>query len=145
MTFATTSWLVFLVSDKVVFKLVAVHYSCNCSWLLRCYDQISCVIDWCLENVCQPVLRMFWPYLLTHFGCNQIILLSLLIIFLLSSVLKPPLLNASPYWCFNLLKISSLDEFFDSLSLIMVVSCFKIWGGWLEETFIYISLSFSFL
>ena len=61
--------------------------------------------------------------------------LFLLIIFLLvgaveslevNSDLKPLLLNASSYWCFDSLKISLLDEFLDSLSLIVVVSCFKI-------------------
>ena len=69
-------------------------------------------------------VNTFWLYE----GLNQIIFLFLLaigsccwiFIIKLSLVLKPLLLNASSYWYFDSLKICSLDEFLNSLSLMVV-------------------------
>ena len=99
----------------------------------------------CLSTKFKNILAIFVDIFWLYGGLNQIIFLLLLIIFLLvgaaeslllSLVLKPLLLNASSYWCFDSLKISWLDEFLDKLSLMVVVICFKIWGGWFDKTLI---------
>ena len=102
----------------------------------------------CLSTNFKNILAIFFDTFWLYGGLNQIIFLCLLIVFLLvgaveslevCSVLKPLLLNASSYWCFDSLKISLLDEFLDNLSLMVVLSCFKICGGWLDKTSIYLS------
>ena len=60
-------------------------------------------------------------------------------------LLKPLLLSASSYSGFVELKICSLLEFFESLSLIDFGSWSRICFGWFEETWMYISESFGFL
>ena len=60
-------------------------------------------------------------------------------------VVCPQFFRASSYSNLVLLNISALEEFCDNLSLIIFVSCFLICGGWFDDTWMYINLSFSFL
>ena len=100
------------------------------------------------------ILAIYADTLWLYGGLSQIIFLFLLIIVLLigavkslevSSVLKLLLLNASSYWYIDSLKINSLDELLDNLSLMVVVNYFKTCGGRLKKTLMYLSSSFSFL
>ena len=62
-----------------------------------------------------------------------------------SIVVCPQFFSASSYSNLVLLNISALEEFCDNLSLIIFVICFLICGGWFDDTWMYINLSFSFL
>ena len=59
--------------------------------------------------------------------------------------LYPLFCNASSYSVLHVLNTSSFDEFCVNLLLIEDGSCFMMFGGWLDDVWMYSSLLFGFL